>query len=379
MNILFTGSTGFLGSQLVPELVKEGCEVTCFLRPHKSKKGADRLRESILFACSKTDDVDKIFSHITVIEGDLSQEFLGLEPAQYQELVEKTDHVLHCAASTSFSPDVEKEQWKSNVEGTENLVRFALKCGSATGFHYVSTAYVAGDRDETAYEDELDKGQGFYNGYERSKFHAEKMLQEYRDEKGLNLTVYRPSIIVGDSNTGQTVLFNGMYLFIRFMQVAKQSFTETDSQGRTRMPIRVTGNPEATKNFVHIDYVVQMIKTIFMTPETHGRTFHITHDNPPSLDFIRDVILNLLEITDTQWVSEEEFLKVPPTELEELLKEQISFYAPYLLKEPYFDKTNVKTLIPSGKCPVCPVMDEEALENLFSYAIKSKWGRKKVV
>ncbi len=378
MNVLLTGATGFLGSHLVPELVKEGCKVTCLLRPQNKKDAVSRLRESLENTCSDQAMVEGIFPHITVLEGDIVQDRLGLEEKVYCLLRDETDHILHCAASTSFSPDVEKEQWKSNVGGTENLVRLALEAGPSVGFHYVGTAYVAGDRDGVVYENELDVGQGFYNGYEKSKCFAEKMLHRYSLEKGLNLTVYRPSIIVGDSSTGRTVLFNGMYLFVRFLQVAKQSFNETDSRGRVKVPIRLLGNPEVTKNFVHIDYVVEMIKAIFTHPEAHGKTYHITHDNPPTLGFIREVILDLIGVTDTQLVGQESFNMEPATDLEDLLRQQINFYAPYLQKEPSFDTSNIKSAIPPGQCPECPPMDRKALETLFSYAVKSKWGRKKV-
>jgi len=378
MHVLLTGATGFLGSHLVPALVNEGNKITCLLRPQKGKDAADRLRESLESICNEQGMVENIFSRITVLEGDVVQDNLGLGERVYKSLRDETDHILHCAASTSFSPDVEKEQWKSNVNGTENLVRFALECKPSVGFHYVCTAYVAGDRDGIVYENELDEGQGFYNGYEKSKCFAEKKLHRYSQDKGLNLTVYRPSIIVGDSSTGRTVLFNGMYLFVRFLQVAMQSFEETDSQGRVKVPIRLAGNPDVTKNFVHIDYVVEMMKTIFMRPEAHGKTYHITHDTPPTLGFVRDVILDLIGVTDTQLVDEESFNLKPATDLEDLLRQQISFYAPYLQKEPLFDKGNIKKFIPTSECPSCPPMDRQALKTLFSYAVKSKWGRRKV-
>jgi nucleoside-diphosphate-sugar epimerase len=170
-----------------------------------------------------------------------------------------------------------------------------------------------------------------------------------------------------------------MYLFMRFLQAAKQSFQEIDEQGRVKIPIRIVGSPGATKNFVHIDYVVKMMKTILTHPETHGKTFHITHSNPPTLSSIQTVIEDLLGVTGTRLVDEESFLKQPPTELEDLLSQQLSFYAPYLLKEPVFDNGSIKSSLPQSGRPECPPMDHEALEKLFSYAIDSKWGRKMIL
>ena len=378
MNILLTGATGFLGSHLMPELIDAGFKFSCLVRPKKDKDAALRLRESLLDVCGSSDAVDNILSKTTVLKGDIGQDNFGLDEQTYNTLKNETDFIIHSAASTSFSPAAEKEQWKANVDGTESIARFALDAKPSIGFHYISTAYVAGDRDGTVSENELDEGQGFYNGYEKSKCFAETMLHRYSREKGLNLTVYRPSIIVGDSDTGRTILFNGMYLFMRFLQVAKQSFDETDEQGRVKVPIRLIGNPAATKNFVHIDYVVEMIKAIFLCSKAHGKTYHITHDNPPTLAFIREVILDLVGVTDTQLVREESFDIEPATDLEDLLRQQIDFYAPYLKREPFFAKGNIESVMSASEIPECPPMDREALERLFDYAVKSKWGRKKV-
>jgi thioester reductase-like protein len=377
--ILVTGATGFLGSHLVPELVKNDFKVLCLLRPRKGKPTIDRLRESLKIACNEPGEVDDVASQIDIIEGDIGLENFGLNEKEHSALRDAAEYIFHCAAQTSFSSDVETEQWKINVEGTEKLVRFACMGKLFKGFHYISTAYVAGDRDGIVREDELDEGQGFYNGYEKSKCAAEKMLRGYCQKNGLNLTVYRPSIIVGDSNSGRTTLFNGVFLLLRFLHTAKKSFQNSQKQGKVVIPIRGVANPEATKNYVHIDYVIKMIMTILMRPESHGKTYHITHDNPPPIGLIKEVIEDLLGITGMQYFDEKTFQQIQPNELESLLNEQIKTYTPYLLREPSFDKSTIKTALSHNEIPQCPPMDRKALEKLFSYAIKSQWGKRKNV
>ena len=89
------------------------------------------------------------------------------------------------------------------MSGTENVVHFCYT-EKIKRLHYISTAYVAGKRRDVVYEDELDKGQSFNNNYEKSKFDTEKLLNQVVRQYDVPTTVYRPSIIVGDSRTGYT-------------------------------------------------------------------------------------------------------------------------------------------------------------------------------
>lgn len=373
--VLLTGANGFLGSHLVPVLVRQNCRVLCPVRPQRGKSPEDRLRRAIAAACPD-DNAAAVLAQVETVAGDFTQERFGLADGAYEALLARTDHIIHCAAMTTFSPNEETAQWKVNVAGTENMLRVACDRRPGDGLHYISTAYVSGDRTGTVYETELDQGQNFYNGYERSKFQAEKLVEQYRHEQGLPVTVYRPSVIVGDSESGRTVLFNGMYLFLRFLQSMRQAFSEK-RDGRVVVPMRGLGNPDATKNYVHIDYVVDMVRTIFFRPETHGRTYHITHDAPARLDLLREVIEDVLGICGTSFVPQEEFERQPPDEYEQLLQEQTRMYTPYLLTEPVFDKSELGKIISADQVPVCPPMDRQAIQTLFSYAVESRWGRKK--
>lgn len=375
--VLLTGSTGFLGSHLIPELVRQGWNVICLARSQKGVPAVDRIRALMEIIC-QPDEVQDIMAQVTVAEGDVSSPDLGMDKENYQRLQRSVDRILHCAAMTTFDPGQATRQWVVNVEGTENMVRFALDSPAAGQFHYVSTAYVAGDRTDLVREDELDKGQGFLNGYEKSKFFAEKMLRRYAEENALKVTFYRPSIIVGDSRSGRTILFNGMYLFMRFFEVAKHSSRVIRTNGTTIVPVRCIGNPECTKNFVHIDYVTQTIGALFRTPEAHGGTYHITHDNPPTMEMLRQCIERVLDISGISLVDPSSFEREPANELELVFQDQIKPYAPYLMSEPRFERKAIMNVLPPEEIPVCRPMDREAVEKLFRYALESRWGRRKI-
>ncbi|MCX8043165.1 MAG: SDR family oxidoreductase [Desulfobacterota bacterium] len=375
--LLLTGATGFLGSHMIPELVRQGWQVTCLARSQKKMSAIDRIRSLIEFVCAPQ-EVQDVMAQVTVAEGDVAHPQLGMDDTAYRKLQRSVDCIFHCAAMTTFDPAQAQRQWVVNVEGTEHMVRFALGTPAAEQFHYVSTAYVAGDRTDLVREEELDKGQGFLNGYEKSKFFAEKMLRQYVQEQGLRVTFYRPSIIVGDSQSGKTILFNGMYLFMRFFEVAKHSQRVMEQNGKVIIPVRCLGNPACTKNFVHIDYVVKTIGALFRTPAAHGGTYHITHDNPPTMEMLRQCIEQVLDISGISLVDASSFEREPPNELELVFQDQIKPYAAYLMTEPRFERRAITAVLPPQDIPPCSPMDKPAVEKLFHYALQSRWGRKKI-
>ena len=100
--------------------------------------------------------------------------------------------------------------WKVNVEGTRNVLEMAGTCKDFQRLQYVSTCYVSGRHTGIFRETDLQVGQVFNNYYEETKYHAEIAVQE-AIKNGLPATVYRPSIVVGDSHTGETQKYDGPY------------------------------------------------------------------------------------------------------------------------------------------------------------------------
>src|SRR5690606_21449874 len=96
-----------------------------------------------------------------------------------------------------------------NVTGTRNVIDAALEMKKLNRLNHFSTAFVAGDRTGVIMEDELDEGQRFRNAYEETKFQAEKALVEAR--RTIPITIFRPSLIVGDSVTGEIDKMAGPY------------------------------------------------------------------------------------------------------------------------------------------------------------------------
>ena len=373
--ILLTGATGFVGSYLLARLLEEGFEVFCLLRKKNGLDPYNRLCCALESCLEEQGQLKSVLSQVHIVHGDVTEERLGLGTRTYRTLTSGIRAVFHCAALTDFSPELSREQWMCNVQGVENLLRFTLEASADDGFHYLSTAYVAGDRDGVIYEDELDKGQGFNNGYEHSKFMAEKILQNHSMQTDLKITIYRPSIIVGHSQTGESKLFNGIYHFLRVLYLIKKRYGQDCKVGKTLIPLRVLGKPMVTKSFVPIDYVAGLIMKIFLNPSIHGKTYHLINANPPTLYHIKKVMEEVLEITGVQFADREAFTLVPPTRLEQLFTRETERYRPYLLREPLFNDKHTQGVRADNDSLRGPYLDQTALALLFKYAINSHWGK----
>jgi thioester reductase-like protein len=153
---------------------------------------------------------------------------------------------------------------KVNVEGTRNVLDLAERCPQLRRFQYVSTCYVSGRYAGIFREEDLDKGQEFNNYYEETKFLAEVEVRE-RMRGGLPATIYRPAIVVGDSQTGVTQKYDGPYYVIRWL--LKQPWVAV-------MP--VVGATERTRvNLVPQDFVLAAIEALSGRDESRGQVYQL--------------------------------------------------------------------------------------------------------
>jgi long-chain acyl-CoA synthetase len=172
-------------------------------------------------------------------------------------------HIIHSAANVSFRQTLEQAR-HSNLYGTENvmsLARSGLAAGKLERVAYISTAYISGNRSGKIYEEELDCGQNFSNTYEQSKFESELRVRRLMSE--LPITIFRPSIIVGDSETGKTRAFNVLYFPLKLLY-----------RGVLKV---LPGSPQTPTDIVPVDYVCDAFYHIFFRSNSClGKTFHLT-------------------------------------------------------------------------------------------------------
>jgi thioester reductase-like protein len=349
-NVFVTGATGFLGSHLAARLLEDGYKVIALARGSKTAFPKARV-EDVLREVGISN-----FENLEVVEGDISQPALGLNRDAEQRILSVVDEVWHCAASLSFEQEDRDEIFRMNVDGTRHLIDL-VKQTRTRRLQHVSTAYVAGNRTD-ATESEIHVGQIFRNAYEESKCRAELLIAEEHRKGSIVATVYRPSIVIGDSKTGRITHFHGVYAFIRALWAALERLRRrTPDVDVVHLPLRVLGVETQTLNFVPIDYVVDGMVAISQQPESVGGTYHLTNPVPIENRLWLPHICRLLRVEGIQLVDAKSFAETPATRLEGLFQKQMAFYYQYLQGEPRFDcRRTLEALKGTGiECPAVTV------------------------
>ncbi len=294
---LLTGSTGFLGSLLSIELLKEGNSLIFLGR---SKKGIP-LKDRIL---SKISSIDSDFhpdeSHIRVIEADVST----MEDAvnNIAATIGKIDGIWHLAANLSFKESERDAVFNVNVNGTKNIARLAEILQAP--LYYTSTAYVHGKRTGIIYEDELVPPPAFNNAYEESKFKAEEFLKEWSKRTSADLIIFRPSILIETHNISFTSF--GYYTVVvalarlktklaPFLQkhvIFSKLINARLNKNILYLSIPFPNSTHCTLDLVPIEWVIEWMITIVSDKKAKGKTFHLT--NPQPFPF-REVISETFE------------------------------------------------------------------------------------
>ena len=197
-----------------------------------------------------------------VLPGELTEPCFGLGQAEFQNLAAKVTAIYHCAATTGLNEDLEVAR-KVNVGGTTNVLALAAESvalGGAPRLFHVSTAYVAGLREGVCLPDELSFAAGFKNAYEQTKAEAEALVRDFSTR--VPTLIFRPSIIVGDSVSGQASAFNVIYVPAKLL-----------IRGLFRC---FPANPNAPVDVVPVDYVADAIAHLSKLPLPSGTCYHLT-------------------------------------------------------------------------------------------------------
>lgn len=397
--ILVTGSTGFLGSAVTRRLLVSGCKLRLLIRKRDSDSYqtsfgskslikelilGDQLEECSQGQCRVVDGQlnnekslhELFFSNVEIYWGDITFCGLGLERQDYRRLCGEVDEIFHCAAATHFENQCADELKTVNVNGTENMLHFSC-AGKQKRFHYVSTAYVAGKQNGIVYESKVGNEPLFNNEYERSKFIAERLVIKYAESNEIPYTIYRPGIIVGDSETGATCKFDNLYIFAKVLFNIRNSFFKHKSKDLNDITIRVPGDPNTLINLVPIDYVADAIVTISGKRESVDNIFHITNSNPPKLSELRDLLIPLLEIKGVRVQIDREPEQKSLNTMERLFLRQTRSYYSYLFSKLQFDDKNTQKVLEDTGI-ICPAMTKELVKVLMDYAVTHNWGERKV-
>ena len=292
---LLTGGTGLLGRYLLRDLTLADLPLAVVVRATKRESAAQRIETAM---ARWENELGHALVRPVVLEGDIAEPDLGLSAGDIAWVRAHCGSAIHSAASLTFHADAPSgEPWRSNVQGTRNVLELCRRT-RIRDYHHVSTAYVCGLRRGRILESELDVGQQLGNDYETTKIAAEKEALAWPDFD--RVTVYRPSIIVGDSQTGYTTSYHGFYTPLRLIHSVLQSVSwdmimRSDWLGRLQM----AGNER--KNLVAVDWVSAAMTRLIATPQLHGQTYHLTNPAPATTESMRVAITeSLAEIASQQ-------------------------------------------------------------------------------
>jgi thioester reductase-like protein len=353
--ILLTGATGFVGMTVLARLLSAGHEVLCLVRAADEGEADTRLRAALARVEAPTS------GRAIAVPGDITTPGLGLA-ARYDDLARRVGSVIHSAASVSFDLPLDDAR-AINVEGTQRMLDFAAAVPALERFTYVSTAYVAGDRRGTVYEDDRD-GARFRNSYERSKHEAEARVRG----SGLPCTIARPSIVVGERETGWTASFNVLYAPLRAL-------------GAGAYPV-IPARRHAPLDVVSVDYVADAVVALAQHPQAVNGTFHVTAgEHATTIGELGRMAVAGLDRAEPRLVPPRLYRRfVHPYMMRRAapstrrLLERSTVYFPYFSMRVRFDDARSRALLaPLGIAP-SPLPDY--FERLLEFARAARWGRR---
>lgn len=257
--IFITGFPGFIASRLVERLAAPNAQFFLLVQPNfveMAKREIERIAAS----------AGVPLENFAIVEGDITAENLGIAPEDLQSVRSETTDVFHLAAIYDLAVAADLAR-RVNVEGTNRVNEFVISLPNLRRYNYVSTCYVAGKRTGEILETELEHEAGFRNFYEETKYLAEREVERLKKE--LAVTIFRPSIVVGDSQTGETAKYDGIYSLILYLRRSPQLLRLVN-----------VGNDRVRLNLVPVDFVVEGIAALSKDPEAIGKTIALADPNP---------------------------------------------------------------------------------------------------
>jgi len=364
---LLTGATGLLGRYLLRDLILKGTPVAALVRGQNGQSAEARIST----ICERWEsELGQPLPRPVCIEGDITTPDLGISPAQRLWISRHCASVLHNAASLTFvGSDRKRDPWRSNLSGTEHVLALCKATG-IRALHYMSTAFVCGKTAGPVTEDAFEHGQVFCNDYENAKFEAEKRVRSADFLE--RTTIYRPGIITGDSRTGYTSTYHGVYVYLQFVWLLSQ-YLEPDTDRGYYLPIRLNLTGDESHNFVPVDWVSAAASEIFHNSAHHGKTYHLTPSTMTTSRLIEEAMSRFYRYHGPTFVGPEALKAGGLNEMETSFYEYVGQYQPYWTQEPLFDRANVEKALPHLPCPA---VDHACLTRMLDFAVKDNWGKR---
>ena len=278
-NILLAGVTGYLGSHMLRNVLEDTTSNVYILVRGKDEMEAENRLLAKLTYYFGSKFYENYKDRIFVVNGDLTQDKLGLEEFQYFSLANKIDCVVNTAANVKHYGHYQ-EFYEINVLGTERLIEFAL-LNRPKYFHYISTTSVANGninfKEGSLFtEDDLGISNKVDNHYIQTKIESENIVMEARS-RGLNTNIYRVGNLISNSKTGsfqENIQDNAFYKIIKSL-------------------VSLEVLPEDTVkslDFSFVDYVSKAVTQLMFQKELKDEIYHVFNHNFISLMDLKEFL-----------------------------------------------------------------------------------------
>ncbi len=261
MTIFLTGSTGYIGAHVAANLLSDHSDpLNLLVRARRDQEARERLWHSLQLHMDFSRFESFLNDRIDIFRGDLTAPKFGLDDDDYRRLVRSTDSIIHCAASLNRKS--EKNCLNVNLRGTLEVIQLAMRARDDHGlrrFSHVSTVAVAGQRaNEVVQEDTaIDWNRSDYDPYARTKKFCEHMVRQLLPD--VPRTIFRPSIVLGDSRRPETNQFDMVRAFVFLAGLPALPFRPTDKI-----------------DIVPVDFVADAVATLHQKPDPAHDTYHLS-------------------------------------------------------------------------------------------------------
>jgi thioester reductase-like protein len=259
--IFVTGGTGYIGAHVAANLLENhGAALNVLVRAKDPQEAQLRLWKGLQLHLRFPQFFEYLQTRIRVFRGDLTLPGFGLNRDEYDRLVHTTDSIIHCAASLNRKS--EKSCLNVNLRGTLEVLTLARHIEHYHGlrrFSDVSTVAVAGRRShEVVTEDRsIEWDRSDYDPYARTKKFCEHMMHVLLPDTPT--TVFRPSIVLGDSRHPETTQFDMVKAFVFLAGLPVLPFRPTDKI-----------------DIVNVDFVADAIATLHQKDQPQHDTYHLS-------------------------------------------------------------------------------------------------------
>jgi long-chain acyl-CoA synthetase len=340
--VLLTGGTGFLGMEQIARWLEadEGPEIRLAVRAADADAAQERVTRLL---AGLYDEPPASARRLSAVCADLQSPGLGLSEADRRAIVADVDRLVHCAASVEFTLPLEEAR-AINLEGTRRVLELAAEIDGLERLVHVSTAYVSGKKSGRFAEDEDGSGEGFRNTYEQTKWEGERAVAD----AGLPSVVVRPSIVVGESDSGWTSSFNVIYWPLQAF--ARGLFEE------------VPAHPEGVIDMVPVDHVASVIDRAAFDEAAEGNYHAVSGEQALSVAELIDQTTRALDRPAPRLTEPDTIATDHPA----------AAYAAYFDVRTRFDHERALALVGDEGRALEP---SYYLPRLLDYAVKARWGK----